>query len=94
MSNNTIKTEKDAKQALTLKNQKMTKYSVGDGLYLYVNAGGKKTWAREFKFNKKSDVIRFGIYPAMTLKEAKQRNTQISSFKNQLTMVNKNLPTI
>lgn len=78
MTTKYIKNEKDASKVQAKKGQRLTKCPAGDGLFLYINAGGKKVWAREYKFNGVSDVLRFGIYPTIAVKEAKERNARIS----------------
>ncbi|WP_127471584.1 tyrosine-type recombinase/integrase [Thiomicrorhabdus aquaedulcis] len=78
MTTNYIKNERDAEKASPKEGQKVTKLPAGDGLFLYINYGGRKTWAREFSFNSISDVIRFGIYPITSVKEAKERNARIT----------------
>ncbi len=42
------------------------------GLFLHVQPGGSKTWRYTFRFDKKPQLLTFGRYPAVGLKEARE----------------------
>lgn len=49
------------------------KYADGGGLFLYVPASGSKLWRMTYRYNRKSKLLSFGKYPAVTLKMARER---------------------
>ena len=49
------------------------KYADGGGLFLYVPANGSKLWRMTYRYNRKSKLLSFGKYPAVTLKMARER---------------------
>lgn len=50
-------------------------YSLGDGngLSLIVEPNGSKGWRFRYQFNGKSKMISLGIYPVITLNEAREK---------------------
>lgn len=50
-------------------------YSLGDGngLSLIVEPNGSKGWRFRYQFNGKSKIISLGIYPVITLNEAREK---------------------
>lgn len=49
------------------------KISDGGGLYLLVTPSGGKLWNLKYRFNGKEKRLSFGLYPTVTLQEARQR---------------------
>ena len=52
------------------------KHTDGQGLYLLVKAGGKKTgkyWRMNYRFHGKQRTLALGVYPAVTLSKARQK---------------------
>jgi integrase len=49
------------------------KLTDGDGLYLLVTAGGGKRWRLKYRFNGKEKLLALGIYPDISLLEARNR---------------------
>ena len=47
------------------------KHTDGQALYLLVKATGKY-WRMNYRFNKKQKTLAFGVYPAMTLANARK----------------------
>jgi hypothetical protein len=43
------------------------------GLFLQVTAAGQKYWRMKYRFGGKEKVIAFGVYPEVTLAEARER---------------------
>lgn len=54
-------------------NGKVQKLSDGWGLYLHVTAKGSKLWRMAYRFGGKQKLLSFGAYPAVSLKDARQR---------------------
>jgi len=52
---------------------KVQKYSDGGGLYLYVSPTGGKLWRMGYRFEGKQKTLSFGAYPAVSLKDARQK---------------------
>ena len=47
----------------------------GGGLYLHIQKGGKY-WRMKYRFAKKERLLAFGVYPEVSLKEARQRRDE------------------
>lgn len=54
-------------------NGKVQKHSDGGGLYLYITPEGKKSWRLGYRFLGKQKLLVIGPYPAISLKEARER---------------------
>lgn len=66
LTNQQIKNQKpDAK--------KTQKLFDGGGLFLEVTSKGSKRWRLKFRFGGKEKLISFGLYPTVSLKEARQK---------------------
>jgi len=48
------------------------KASDGEGLYLYVTPAGSKLWRMNYRFGGKAKTLSIGVYPQISLKEARQ----------------------
>ncbi len=53
--------------------EKPKKYADSGGLFLYVPTTGNKFWRMAYRFEKKSKLLSFGEYPAVSLKMARDR---------------------
>lgn len=53
--------------------QKAYKASDSGGLYLYVTATGGKYWRMNYRYCGKSKTLAIGVYPEVSLKEARQK---------------------
>lgn len=53
------------------------KLSDGKGLYLIVNPNGSKWWRLDYTFEKKRQTLSLGIYPIITLAEAREEAVKI-----------------
>lgn len=49
----------------------------GDGFYLIVRADGKKWWRLKFFFNGIEDTAALGVYPRISLAQARERKNEI-----------------
>jgi hypothetical protein len=49
------------------------KYKDFDGLYLYSAPTGLKSWRFNYRFDGKQQTLTFGIYPLVSLKEARDK---------------------
>ena len=56
--------------------QKVQKHSDGGGLYLYVSLTGGKLWRMGYRFDGKQKTLSFGAYPAVSLKDARQKREE------------------
>lgn len=54
-------------------NGKVQKHSDGGGLFLYITPEGKKSWRLAYRFMGKQKLLVIGPYPAISLKEARER---------------------
>jgi integrase len=54
-------------------NGKVQKHADGGGLFLYVTPEGKKSWRLAYRFLGKQKLLVIGPYPAIGLKEARER---------------------
>ena len=52
--------------------EKTVKYADGGGLYLEVTSTGRRYWRWKFRFGGKEKRLALGVYPDVTLKEARQ----------------------
>jgi len=57
-------------------NSKVQKLSDGGGLYLHISPTGGKLWRMAYRFNRKQKTLSFGAYPAVGLKDARQRREE------------------
>ena len=57
-------------------NGKVQKHSDGGGLFLYVTPEGKKSWRMAYRFAGKQKLLVIGPYPAIGLKEARDRREE------------------
>lgn len=48
----------------------------GGGMFLLVTANGKKYWRLKYKYGDKEKLISLGVYPTVSLKEARQRRDE------------------
>lgn len=55
---------------------KRYKITDGGGLYLEILPTGGKSWQMKYYFNKKPKVIRFGLYPTITLQKAREKREE------------------
>ncbi|MCP4501660.1 MAG: integrase arm-type DNA-binding domain-containing protein, partial [Deltaproteobacteria bacterium] len=49
------------------------KVSDGDGLYLEVTPNGKGRWRFRYRFSRKEQMLSLGLYPAVSLRQARDR---------------------
>lgn len=52
------------------------KYSDGCGLFLFIPPSGSKLWRMAYRFEGKSRLLSFGAYPAVSLKDARERRDE------------------
>jgi len=52
------------------------KYSDGGGLYLFVSRTGGRLWRMDYRFEGKRKTLSFGAYPAVGLKDARQKREE------------------
>ena len=55
---------------------KPKKYFDGGGLFLFVSATGSKLWRMAYRFEQKEKLLSFGEYPAVSLKDARERREE------------------
>lgn len=56
---------------------KAYKVSDKDGLYIHISQTGHKSWRRDYRFNGKRQTITLGVYPVLSLKEARLKNGEV-----------------
>jgi len=52
------------------------KKSDGGGLYIHVSLTGGKLWRMAYSFDGKQKTLSFGAYPAVSLKDARQKREE------------------
>jgi hypothetical protein len=52
------------------------KHTDGGGLYLFVSPTGGKLWRMDYRFAGKRKTLSFGAYPAVSLKDARQKREE------------------
>jgi integrase len=55
---------------------KAQKLSDGGGLFLYLSPAGGKLWRMAYSFDGKQKLLSFGAYPAVSLKDARQKREE------------------
>jgi len=55
---------------------KSYKKSDEKGLYLEIMPNGSKYWHLKYRFNKKENRLSFGVYPEISLKEAREKRDE------------------
>jgi len=55
---------------------KDTKLSDGAGLYLHIKKAGGKYWRMSYRFHAKQKTLAIGVYPAVSLKQARDARTK------------------
>ena len=55
---------------------RVQKKSDGGGLYIHVSATGGKLWRMAYSFEGKQKTLSFGAYPAVSLKDARNRREE------------------
>lgn len=60
---------------LKVKSAKPGKHTDGDGMYLLVNSAGKY-WRMDYRFDGKRKTLALGVYPEVSLLQARQRLTE------------------
>ena len=55
----------------------------GDGLCLYVEPSGSKRWRFRYQFDGKRNLLSLGIYPEVTLKEARNKRAELKMLIKQ-----------
>lgn len=56
--------------------EKFYKLADGDGLHLYVTEKGSKLWRFRYRFGRKEKLLSLGIYPEISLVDARQRRDE------------------
>ena len=64
-------TENSIRKAQVL--EKQYKIYDGDGMFLLIHPNGSKYWRMKFVFDGKSKIASFGVWPSVSLKEARER---------------------
>ena len=62
---------------------KTDKLKDGGGLFLYVEPNGSKRWRYRFQFEGKEQLLSLGVYPDVTLKEARLERDRLKDLINQ-----------
>lgn len=70
-----VKSLRPTPQAIEKK--RADKYTDGDGLQLWVRYTGVKSWVKAYRWNSKQQTYTIGTYPAISLAEARQINSDI-----------------
>ena len=55
---------------------KAKKMADGGGLYLLINPNGSRWWRFDYRFGGKRKTLSMGVYPTVTLAEARERREQ------------------
>jgi Arm DNA-binding domain len=52
---------------------KPVKMTDGNGIHLLITPNGSKYWRFQYRFGSKQKILALGVYPEVTLSEARQR---------------------
>ena len=63
----------DAKVRAAKPSDKSVKISDGDGMHLLVHTNGSKYWRLQYRFNGKQKMLALGVYPEVSLADARQK---------------------
>jgi len=55
---------------------KVQKHSDGGGLFLHIAPAGGKLWRMAYRYDGKQKTLSFGAYPAVSLKDARQKRDE------------------
>lgn len=69
-------TDTAARNAKPNENGKNAKLTDGGGLYLLVKPNGSKYWRLDYRFLDKRKTLAIGVYPTVTLKDARDRREE------------------
>ena len=58
------------------------KYSDGEGLFLMVKPNGAKYWRLSYRFNKKQKTLALGVFPEVSLQEAREKTSDAKKLLN------------
>lgn len=58
------------------------KYSDGEGLFLMVKPNGAKYWRFAYRFNKKQKTLALGVFPEVSLQEAREKTYEAKKLLN------------
>ena len=56
--------------------QKPYKLTDGEGMFLYIHPSGSKYWRLKYRFAGKEKLLALGVYPEISLLEARQKRTE------------------
>jgi len=59
------------------------KPSAGKAMHLLVKPNGSKYWRMSYRFNKKQKIYSIGVYPEVSLKEAKEKRDEARKLLSQ-----------
>lgn len=62
--------------ALTIKSARPGKHFDGSGLFLDVRPSGARYWRLKYRFGGRENLLAFGVYPEVSLAEARRRRTE------------------
>lgn len=57
----------------------LRKLEDGQGLALEIHPNGEKHWSMKYSVNKKKYVVAFGSYPAVSLKQAREKKLEVNA---------------
>ncbi|MEI6729866.1 MAG: Arm DNA-binding domain-containing protein, partial [Pseudomonadota bacterium] len=66
----------DSKCSKTKPESKPIKLSDGGGMYLHIMPTGSKIWRLKYRFLNKEKLLTLGVYPRITLKEAREKRDE------------------
>ena len=73
-----------AREVQNLKpSSKQTKHFDGGGLYLLIKPEGQKYWRLKYRFQGKDKTLTLGVYPEISLKEARDKRQEAKSLLKQ-----------
>ena len=81
----------DAKARAAKPKDKDYKLAAGEGLYLQVRTNGGKYWKLKFRFGGKERKLSFGVYPAVSRREAREKATEAKALLRQVKCRRKNI---
>ncbi len=62
---------------------KAVKLTDGFGMYLLVHPNGSKYWRMQYRFGGKQKTLAIGVYPAVSLSDARQRRDEAKKLRRK-----------
>ena len=83
LTDTAVRNAKSGINSKGVKTDKAYKIADGGGLYLEVTIKGAKYWRLRYRFNGKQKLLAIGVYPAISLKDARTKRDEAKKYLSQ-----------